>query len=195
MCSQPPQVFFRRSAKSAWDSRFNKRETALRRKSLPFWPAKLSRLLLTPSHMARLARVSATYSKRMSSSTLDSVISGSCASSSSASTASLASSLGGFLKLPKNGTNTKGYSSPLLLWKVTICTHWSSVSRRIFCASGLSLLDCSLSAKCCNNAAGPCKPWLAFCSSSPKCSRLVKRRSPSGKASKRVAMCCSCNQL
>ena len=72
-------------------------------------------VLANPNHKPRLARVSATYSRRMSSCSLDSVMSGSSLSSSSSSAGFLDFSEAGRLKLPKKGTNTKGYSRPLLL--------------------------------------------------------------------------------
>ena len=173
-----PNSACKRSGKSSWLCRCSNSDTALRLRWVPL-PDKPLDVAAKPSHMPRLARVSATYNKRMSSSSLDSVMSLSSSSSLRP---------GPVLKLPRNGTNTSGYSKPLLLWKVTTCTQCASVSKRIFCSSGLSPAAWICCAKNCNKACGPCKPAAAVCSNSPRCSRLVKLRCPSGCAIKRCAM-------
>ena len=98
------------------------------------------------------------------------------------------------LKLPINGTNTKGYCKPLLLWYVITCTHWASVSKRIFCASAdcVGLWICSPKKR--TNACSPWSDWAACCKSSPRCSTLLMRRSPLSCANKRLAIPWLCNQ-
>ena len=117
MWGQLPHTLFICGQRSSWFSRWSNRDTALNRKGLSLdCRDKLFWVLAKPNHKPRLARVSATYSKRMSSWSLDSVMSCSSLSSSSSSAGFGVFFEAGLLKLPKNGTNTKGYSRPLLLW-------------------------------------------------------------------------------
>ena len=74
------------------------------------------------------------------------------------------------------------------------CTHWASVSKRIFCASAECVGALICSAKKRTNACSPCSDGAACCNSSPRCSTLLMRRSPSSCANKRLATSWLCNQ-
>ena len=86
----------------------------------------------------------------------------------------------------RNGQNTTGYSSPLDLWMVMICTRLRSDSRRSCAASSpLRSARCVCSQRSCSS--GEACVSDAWCRPSDRCSRLVSRRSPSARASIRAA--------
>ena len=77
------------------------------------------------------------------------------------------------------GKNTSGYSSPLDLCTVTTCTRSASLSSRTICSSAVAAAAPSIWLA--SQRIRACSPscWaLAACSSSARCSTLVRRRSP-----------------